>query len=354
MPLPLAETLPAARAIFSAPRRTVAWRRTIQLPNIFSGKIILVASFATTMAADQQSTKNIVRLSTCRLLADSLCIALVLTPAVVARHMTPHRRSIDCDDPTIRHPYRKSSVPANPLFSLGYLLVVITIVSLESYNYRWRGDSSSKRSYQMLSSLSVPPIPEWLYSSMRCFACYNFGCFITYSLTQIVKIAVGRLRPHFWAACRPRFLVEHCPHGASVDDYVCTNLDRAAIREARLSFFSGHASFAMFTAVFLAVYLQRRMRERAARYWRQLLQVALFSSAMLVGLSRVSDYKHHASDVIAGSVLGAAIALFVSTLLRRRLAPLARVGSEAGSSSRPRIYEALNDSSSSGEFSDVP
>ncbi|VDN16376.1 unnamed protein product [Dibothriocephalus latus] len=40
------------------------------------------------------------------------------------------------------------------------------------------------------------------------------------------------------------------------------------------------------------------------------LQTTVFALAFYVGLSRVSDYKHHWSDVLAGMLLGAAVAIF--------------------------------------------
>ena len=37
--------------------------------------------------------------------------------------------------------------------------------------------------------------------------------------------------------------------------------------------------------------------------------------AMYISLTRVSDYKHHASDVVAGSVLGVVVAITVTLFL---------------------------------------
>ena len=43
---------------------------------------------------------------------------------------------------------------------------------------------------------------------------------------------------------------------------------------------------------------------------RPTLQILFFSLALYTGLTRISDYKHHWSDVFAGAVLGAAVAMF--------------------------------------------
>lgn len=51
-----------------------------------------------------------------------------------------------------------------------------------------------------------------------------------------------------------------------------------------------------------------------ARLVRPTVQFGLVAASIYVGLSRVSDYKHHWSDVLTGLIQGALIAIFtVST-----------------------------------------
>ncbi|BHF76472.1 hypothetical protein SprV_0501957000 [Sparganum proliferum] len=79
----------------------------------------------------------------------------------------------------------------------------------------------------------------------------------------------------------------------------------------RLSFPSGHSAYSMFPAIFICLYLYYRMPKIAVGSVLQaFVQVTAFSLAFYVGLSRVSDYKHHWSDVLAGMLLGAAVAIF--------------------------------------------
>uniref|UniRef100_A0A8C5KNZ5 Phospholipid phosphatase 3 n=1 Tax=Jaculus jaculus TaxID=51337 RepID=A0A8C5KNZ5_JACJA len=86
------------------------------------------------------------------------------------------------------------------------------------------------------------------------------------------------------------------------------------------SFFSGHASFSMYTMLYLVLYLQARFTWRGARLLRPLLQFTLIMMAFYTGLSRISDYKHHPGDVLAGFVQGALVAccivFFVSDLFK--------------------------------------
>ena len=47
-------------------------------------------------------------------------------------------------------------------------------------------------------------------------------------------------------------------------------------------------------------------------------KVCLLSYAWYCALTRVSDYKHHPSDVLAGGLLGLTMAAFFASFVRRR------------------------------------
>ncbi|XP_023056036.1 phospholipid phosphatase 2-like, partial [Piliocolobus tephrosceles] len=76
----------------------------------------------------------------------------------------------------------------------------------------------------------------------------------------------------------------------------------------RLSFYSGHSSFGMYCMLFLALYVQARLCGKWARLLRPTVQFFLVAFALYVGYTRVSDYKHHWSDVLVGLLQGALVA----------------------------------------------
>lgn len=56
------------------------------------------------------------------------------------------------------------------------------------------------------------------------------------------------------------------------------------------------------------------MKYEWARLLRPTIQFFLIAASVYTGLSRVSDYKHHWSDVLTGLIQGAVMALLVVRL----------------------------------------
>jgi membrane-associated phospholipid phosphatase len=93
----------------------------------------------------------------------------------------------------------------------------------------------------------------------------------------------------------------------------------ARFYDSRLSFLSGHASFSFYCAFFVIYYLETRLKWMNMRFFKAFLQFCVFMGAALCGASRVSDHKHHPSDVMAGSFLGFVVATIVVSALRQSI-----------------------------------
>lgn len=117
--------------------------------------------------------------------------------------------------------------------------------------------------------------------------------FVNYALTNVVKLAVRRPRPY------------------SYDDD--TTVADPTANDARLSFYSGHASaaFAM-AAAYGYLFQTRHPRSR----WIAPVWVIGMGLATATAVARVEAGKHFWTDVIVGAVAGASIGVAVPALHR--------------------------------------
>lgn len=60
---------------------------------------------------------------------------------------------------------------------------------------------------------------------------FLFGCAVSQSFTDIAKVSVGRMRPHFLDVCKPDFSTIDCSLGY-ITNYTCTG-EESDVQEAR-------------------------------------------------------------------------------------------------------------------------
>ncbi|KAJ8001461.1 hypothetical protein DPEC_G00169740 [Dallia pectoralis] len=216
--------------------------------------------------------------------------------------MSAYRRGFICGDPSITYPYlQREAVPDELLIVGGVLITGLAVALGECYRVRYHGVSSKA----FVGNVYVSS----LYKELGAFL---FGCCVGQSLTNMAKLSVGRLRPHFLSVCGVTYTSLNCTPGTYVSTVTCKQPDHRLEEEARKSFFSGHASFAMYTMLYLAFYLQARFCWKGGRLIRPLIQFFLVLLAVFTGLTRISDYRHHPSDVITGYIQGAVTAYWVA------------------------------------------
>jgi membrane-associated phospholipid phosphatase len=143
------------------------------------------------------------------------------------------------------------------------------------------------------------------------------------AVTWGVKVFVGYLRPVFYSLCQPNDNYEYCTQGEDGGNL-------------RMSFPSGHASWAFAALTCLHLYLEQCLgvcsvskyvtkEMRAGSAPRIVLQQPVdavrhrlasilclipMALATFIAVSRVADNKHFPADVVGGSALGFAVAIF--------------------------------------------
>lgn len=231
-----------------------------------------------------------------------LCVASIPFFACELKAVTPYKRGFFCGDDTITYPYlEREAIPDTLLIAGGIAITGLTIALGECYRVRFRGVLS--RAFVRNHYVSC------LYKELGSFL---FGCCVGQSLTNMAKLSVGRLRPNFLSVCNVTYESIKCSPGSYVSQVTCNQPNLKMVEEARKSFFSGHASFAMYTMLYLAFYLQARLSWRGARLLRPLVQFLLVMLAFYTGLSRISDYRHHPTDVLTGFIQGGLTAYWVA------------------------------------------
>ncbi|XP_042588230.1 phospholipid phosphatase 1 isoform X1 [Cyprinus carpio] len=248
------------------------------------------------------------------ILLDIACLILAGLPLAAFNlvKIKPYQRGFFCNDESISYPFHTSTVTSTVLYTMGFTLPICIMII---------GECLSVYLNRVKSKSFCNSYVACIYKAIGTFL---FGAAMSQSLTDIAKYSIGRLRPHFLDVCKPDWTQINCTGGAYIEDFVCTG-DSTKVNEGRLSFYSGHSSFSMYCMLFLALYLQARMQAEWARLLRPTLQFFLIAASVYTGLSRVSDYKHHWSDVLAGLIQGAIVALlvvfFVSDFFKKKVEP---------------------------------
>jgi len=253
-----------------------------------------------------------------RVSIDAISIILVYLPWLVLNVINqPFVRGFYCDDASLQYPYKPSTVPSSWMLGFGLTIVIGTILVVEFVH-----DNCQKRRNRAPAAYIINQyhIPAVLVTCYRQVGCFIFGAAVQQTMTAIGKFSVGRLRPHFFAGCQPEFS-QPCEglNGLSnyITDYECLGSDSKVINDMRLSFPSGHASFSTFVGVYLALYIRARLTWDCSWLLRHVIGAMSLYTSLYVCLTRISDYKHHWSDVLAGSFLGGIAAVLTACFITR-------------------------------------
>ncbi|XP_041828609.1 phospholipid phosphatase 2-like [Melanotaenia boesemani] len=241
------------------------------------------------------------------IVVDVLCVIVAAMPsAILTVKFTPYERGIYCDDESIKYPYRKDTISHGVMAAVTITCSIVIITTGEAYLVHIKRLHSNSQFNQYLSAL------------YKVVGTYLFGAAVSQSLTDLAKFSIGRPRPNFLSVCNP----------VSCNGYMlhinCTG-NPHNVTESRLSFYSGHSSFGMYCMLFLSLYVQARMQGKWTRLFRPTIQFFLLAFSLYVAYTRISDNKHHWSDVLVGLLQGALIAVltvrYMSDFFKERPPP---------------------------------
>ncbi|KAK3584941.1 hypothetical protein CHS0354_021824 [Potamilus streckersoni] len=238
---------------------------------------------------------------TVQLIGDLIILLTIGLPALVLYMMgSPYKTGFFCDDASLKYPYKRNTISDAMLSGVAFGLTIMTLLIVEVLNIF---EKKNKRH----RCLTRGP-----FACLKGFGIFLFGFAIMQLFTEVLKNAVGRLRPNFFDLCRPDFSRIDCSQGY-ITNYTCTNDEHSAstLRNSRQSFPSGHAAFSIFTSMYLVLYIQKRLHISYSHFLKPAMQAALILLSLLCSVSRITDHMHHSSDVIAGIVIGFMVACAV-------------------------------------------
>lgn len=198
------------------------------------------------------------------------------------------RREFSLTDTSIQHTYAVHE--RVPTWLLGILAVLIPALIIVGF------------------SLGISRSVWDLHNGLLGFILANA---LTLTVTTIIKVCVGRPRPDLIDRCQPLPGSHNAEPYGLVTDHICSvGVDDKTLRDGFRSFPSGHASTSFAGLTYLSLYLAGKLhlfdrRGHAVTAW---LCATPLLAATLIAVSRTMDYRHHATDVIAGALLGLTIA----------------------------------------------
>lgn len=106
-------------------------------------------------------------------------------------------------------------------------------------------------------------------------------------VVTLLKVMVGRHRPHFLSLCGP------------VQGYALLCPEEHLVLEARKSFPSGHSSMSFAGMTILVLYIYPHL----SKQWKWMSLVP-WCISLYIANSRLLDHHHHVEDVVVGALLG--------------------------------------------------
>ncbi|XP_034104035.1 putative phosphatidate phosphatase [Drosophila albomicans] len=243
-----------------------------------------------------------------------LWAALTTASLLLMKLVKPFKRGFFCGDESLSYPLKESTIGSLMLIGITLTVPTAVIVVVELFKQLPLGpggrEAAKRDGYRLGHRIGQ------LYKQA---GYYLFGLAMLTFSTVLTKLCIGRLRPHFFAVCQPRLedgstCYDAQNAGHYITNYSCSNpnISSFQLQQLNQSFPSGHASMIMYAMLYLAIYLQAALSTRISKLLKHLLQFLFVMFGWYVSLSRITDYWHHWSDVLAGVFLGVLFAWLTS------------------------------------------
>jgi len=240
--------------------------------------------------------------------------------------VSPHHQILHANDPALQFPY-----VTDETFPIWILIVLSVALPLAIFVAIFIVKLSRAPNFKSYAKFELH----------RLILSFCFAILLTLVLTDFGKRLAGRPRPNSVA------MSGYQPDGSF-------DAPSHRVNEAFQSFPSGHSSTAFAGLFFLSLYMFHSLfptskceREGASmRPWKLLLCVVPLLLAGWIAVSRLTDYWHHPSDVLAGSILGSLVSRIVFYTqfhcYRHKFSALARKRASSMDPTKPLVGEIMH------------
>jgi len=250
-------------------------------------------------------------------LLDVVAVLCLIFIGMQAHRKTPYQRDVvDHHDPALSYPYhshvRYPEWPWLPFISLlvpALVLLGLRLISIIFYSMVAIPAVQRRfpRLAQDVSGWNTQPmqqtgIRELLVETGKWMYIDGFAILATASLTYAVvetaKVWFGGLRPDFLSRCEWDPIYGKCTG------------DEKLINDGRKSFPSGHATYSFSAMTLLTCVLFHKSAQMRRSFFTALLYLLPLVWAVRICVTRWWENRHGAMDLVAGTILGTAIAMF--------------------------------------------
>lgn len=228
-----------------------------------------------------------------------------------------HVQGFFCYDTTLTKPYLgpedRSAVPPVLLYALvtglPTLLITVTETVLFLIQYTSKEFDRSEKTVATGDCCYLNPLVR---RTVRFLGVYVFGLFTVDIFVNAGQVVTGNLAPYFLTVCKPNYTALGCQQALRYISHqeACTG-NQDDILKARKTFPSKEAALSVYAALYLAMYVTCVVKSKGTHLAKPVLSLGFMCLAFLNGLNRVAEYRNHWSDVIAGYIIGTAIATFL-------------------------------------------
>ncbi|XP_056594300.1 phospholipid phosphatase-related protein type 5 isoform X1 [Triplophysa dalaica] len=228
-----------------------------------------------------------------------------------------HVQGFFCYETAYTKPYLgpedASAIPPALLYALvaGVPTLVITVTETALFLIQYTSKDLDTREKTIVTG-DCCYLNPLVRRTFRFLGVYLFGLFTTDIFVNAGQVVTGNLAPHFLTVCKPNYTALGCQQALRyISHQEACNGNEDDILRARKTFPSKEAALSVYAAVYLAMYITFTVKAKGTRLAKPVMSLGLMCLAFLTGINRVAEYRNHWSDVIAGFIIGVAIAIFL-------------------------------------------